>query len=88
MSISSNRMKHLTLHASELAVLDMLANTLLLHVDLPASIEDVCIVLQTHGFVRARNVTKHGQTSVLAWDITDEGQTYLIRQYKNRGAHV
>ena len=85
---SSSRMQLVYLSSSELHVLDMLANTLLMQTDLPASMVDACGLLRTHGFARLRNITKHGHASTLAFDITDEGQTYLIRQYKNRGAHV
>jgi hypothetical protein len=85
---SSSRMQLVYLSASELHILDTLAGTLLMQTDLPASMMDACGLLRTHGFARVRNVTKHGQPSMLAFDITDEGKTYLIRQYKNRGAHV
>lgn len=85
---SSSRMPLVHLASSELYVLDTLANTLLLQDNLSSSAMNACELLRTHGFARVRNVTKHGQPSVLAFDITDEGKTYLIRQYKNRGAHV
>jgi hypothetical protein len=88
MQASSGAIKHVHISASELHMLDTLANTLLLQSHLAPSMIDACELLRVHGFAKLRNVTEFGKQSVLAFDITDEGMNYLIRQYKHKGAHV
>jgi len=87
-SPSSGRFLHVQLSTTELHALELLASSILLSIRLPQSMHDACELLRTHGFARLRFVKEHGQPAVQAYDITDEGQTYLIRIYKNRGAHV
>jgi len=88
MNPSSNRMKHEILTHAEILVLDLLANTLLEIHDLPEHVDTICQLLRSHGFARARNIKSYGGKTHQAWDITDEGQTYLIKHYKRAGGHV
>ena len=88
MTVSSGRLRTLRLRPAELHALDILASGPHLRDGMPQTMADACEALCQHGLAQHDEVHEYGRGARQVFEITFEGQTYLIRHLKNHNGSI